>query len=103
LLGTQVSGKTSNGGKLADKEALLKEVNFIHAPLLHSMRHFISVGELSLMKQTAKLINAAHGSIFDELLPDFGKKKKREKLIYFNLECPLQHKHRQGNKPATGG
>ncbi len=57
-----------SGGKFVDKATLLKEADFIslHVPLLDSTRHFISAGELKMMKKTAILVNASRGPVIDE-------------------------------------
>jgi len=56
------------GAKRVDLETLLKESDFIsiHTPLSEKTRHLIGAKELSLMKNTAYLINTARGAVIDE-------------------------------------
>jgi len=56
------------GAKRVDLETLLKESVFIsiHTPLSEKTRHLIGAKELSLMKNTAYLINTARGAVIDE-------------------------------------
>lgn len=56
------------GVEYREFEDLLKEADFvtIHVPLLESTRHLIGERELSLMKETAYLINTARGPIVHE-------------------------------------
>jgi D-3-phosphoglycerate dehydrogenase len=56
------------GATLVDLPTLMREsdVVTIHAPLTKETRHLIGEKELSLMKTTAILVNAARGSIVDE-------------------------------------
>ncbi len=51
-----------------DKETLLKESDYLslHLPLLPETKHYIGEKELSLMKPTSILINAARGPLIDE-------------------------------------
>jgi glyoxylate reductase len=57
------------GARFVDKETLFREADFVtlHVPLLPETHHYVSVKELSLMKQTAHLINASRGPVVDEL------------------------------------
>ena len=57
-----------SGGKFVSKEQLLQEADFIsiHIPLLPSTRHFISTGELHLMKKNAILVNTSRGPVVHE-------------------------------------
>ncbi|MEH7013324.1 D-glycerate dehydrogenase [Neobacillus niacini] len=52
----------------ADKERLLRESDFICVlmPFTHETKNYIGTAELSLMKQTAVLVNTARGGIVDE-------------------------------------
>ena len=54
--------------QFVDKETLFREADFVtlHVPLLPETRHYVSVRELTLMKQTAHLINASRGPVVDE-------------------------------------
>lgn len=56
------------GGTFTSLDRLLEtsDVVSLHVPLLPSTRHLISTDALSLMKQTAFLINTARGPIVDE-------------------------------------
>ena len=56
------------GVDLVDKEALLKESDFItvHATLLDATKSIISTDELRAMKPSARVINTARGGIVDE-------------------------------------
>jgi len=56
------------GAKRVDLETLLKESDFIsiHTSLSEKTRHLIGAKELSLMKNTAYLINTARGAVIDE-------------------------------------
>jgi glyoxylate reductase len=51
-----------------DKQTLLRESDVVtlHLPLFPETRHYIGARELSLMKPTAILVNAARGPIVDE-------------------------------------
>ncbi len=51
-----------------DKQTLLRESDVVtlHLPLFPETRHYIGAKELSLMKPTAVLVNAARGPIVDE-------------------------------------
>jgi D-3-phosphoglycerate dehydrogenase len=59
---------TALGGKWVGLEELLPDSDFVtlHCPLTHETREMIGDRELSLMKRTAYLINAARGGIIDE-------------------------------------
>lgn len=59
---------SSMGVTLVTLDELLRRSDFVslHAPLTAETRHMIGVRELSLMKPTAVLINAARGAIVDE-------------------------------------
>ncbi|WXG43706.1 MAG: hydroxyacid dehydrogenase [Promethearchaeati archaeon SRVP18_Atabeyarchaeia-1] len=56
------------GGRKVDLQTLLKEsdVVAIHSPLTNETRHMIGEKQLSLMKDSAILVNAARGEIIDE-------------------------------------
>jgi lactate dehydrogenase-like 2-hydroxyacid dehydrogenase len=56
------------GARFVDKQALLKESDFVtlHVPLIPQTTHYISTVELALMKPTAILINASRGPVVDE-------------------------------------
>ena len=56
------------GVMYVDKRTLLRESDFVslHVPLLPETTHYISHGDLALMKKTAILINASRGPIVDE-------------------------------------
>lgn len=56
------------GARFVDKEALLRQSDFIslHLPLSSATYHYISREELKLMKPSAILINAARGQIVDQ-------------------------------------
>jgi glyoxylate reductase len=56
------------GVMYVDKRTLLRESDFVslHVPLLPETTHYISDGELALMKKTGILINASRGPIVDE-------------------------------------
>ena len=56
------------GGRFVSKEELLKEADFLtlHLPLLPTTCHYISTGEMKLMKKSAILLNLARGPIVDE-------------------------------------
>ena len=56
------------GTRFVDKKTLLTESDFVtlHVPLFPETTHYISHGELSLMKSTAILINASRGPVIDE-------------------------------------
>jgi lactate dehydrogenase-like 2-hydroxyacid dehydrogenase len=58
----------ATGGVFVDKQSLLRQADFVsvHVPLLPSTRHFISSGELKLMKKTAILVNTSRGPVIDE-------------------------------------
>ena len=59
---------TALGGRLVGLNELLSESNFvtIHCPLNQETKRMIGAEELSLMKPSAYLINAARGGIIDE-------------------------------------
>jgi D-3-phosphoglycerate dehydrogenase len=59
---------TALGGGRVGLEELLPDSDFVtlHCPLTHETREMIGDRELSLMKRTAYLINAARGGIIDE-------------------------------------
>jgi len=52
----------------ADLDTLLKSSDYIslHVPLLDSTHHMINEEKLSLMKNTAKIINTSRGGVIDE-------------------------------------
>ena len=52
----------------ADLDTLLQSSDYIslHVPLLDSTRHMINEEKLSLMKNTAKIINTSRGGVIDE-------------------------------------
>ena len=52
----------------ADLDTLLKSSDYVslHVPLLDSTRHMIDAQKMSLMKDTAILINASRGGVVDE-------------------------------------
>jgi lactate dehydrogenase-like 2-hydroxyacid dehydrogenase len=56
------------GARRVELDELLRESDFVslHTPLVTETRHLIGRRELSLMKPTAYLINAARGPIVDE-------------------------------------
>lgn len=56
------------GAEFVERDTLLREADFVtlHVPLNEATHHLIGEGELSLMKPTAYLINAARGPIVDE-------------------------------------
>ncbi len=56
------------GAALVDRETLLRESDFLslHIPLTPHTGHVIGARELSMMKPTAFLINAARGKVVDE-------------------------------------
>jgi glyoxylate reductase len=56
------------GASYADLETLLRESDFIsiHVPLTPETKHLIGARELSLMKETAILINTSRGPVVDE-------------------------------------
>lgn len=56
------------GMKYVDKRTLLEKSDFItlHVPLTDEMYHFIDGGELSMMKNSAILINTSRGGIVNE-------------------------------------
>jgi glyoxylate reductase len=58
------------GAQFVDKETLFRESDFVtlHIPLLPETRHYVSVKELKLMKNTAHLINASRGPVVDEVV-----------------------------------
>ena len=60
--------ENETGAVYVDKEALLKESDFIsvHVPLLPSTRHLIGEKEFKLMKKTTVLINTSRGPVVDE-------------------------------------
>lgn len=61
--------EAETGARRVEKDELLRESDFvsIHLPLSEETRHYIGARELSLMKPTAVLINAARGPIVDEV------------------------------------
>lgn len=60
--------EAETGAQHRDRDALLAEADYVslHLPLNEETRHFIGARELSLMKPTAVLINAARGPVVDE-------------------------------------
>ena len=56
------------GAIYVDKEALLKEADFVslHVPLQPSTIHYIGEKEFSMMKKTAVIINTSRGPVIDE-------------------------------------
>ena len=56
------------GAKFLSKQELLKtsDIVTLHVPLLETTRHLISKPELSIMKDTAVLINTSRGAVVDE-------------------------------------
>ncbi len=52
----------------ADLDTLLKSSDYVslHVPLLDSTRHMIDAQKMSIMKNTAVLINASRGGVIDE-------------------------------------
>ncbi|MFB5645312.1 MAG: D-2-hydroxyacid dehydrogenase [Nitrosopumilaceae archaeon] len=52
----------------ADLDTLLQSSDYIslHVPLLDSTKHMINAEKLSLMKNTAKIINTSRGGVIDE-------------------------------------
>ncbi|MBU3093152.1 D-glycerate dehydrogenase [Clostridium sp. CM028] len=56
------------GAIYVDKEALLKEADFVslHVPLSPSTRHYISEKEFSVMKNTSVIVNTCSGPVIDE-------------------------------------
>lgn len=56
------------GAEYRELDALLKESDFVslHVPLLPATQHLISTEELSLMKESAYLINTSRGPVVDE-------------------------------------
>lgn len=56
------------GAKFVDRETLLREADFLtlHVPLTPETHHLIGARELSMLKPTAFLINAARGKCVDE-------------------------------------
>lgn len=65
---TRSLGEDVDGVPIRPLEELLatSDVVSLHVPLLESTRHMIGARELSLMKSTAYLVNAARGGIVDE-------------------------------------
>ena len=56
------------GAQFVDRETLLREADFLtlHVPLTPETHHLIGARELSMLKPTAFLINAARGKCVDE-------------------------------------
>jgi len=56
------------GARFVDKATLLRESDYLslHLPLLPDTHHYIGAAELSAMKRSAVLINAARGPLVDE-------------------------------------
>lgn len=56
------------GATFVDKTTVLRESDFVtlHAPLLPETRHLIGAADLTMMKRTAYLINAARGPLVNE-------------------------------------
>jgi glyoxylate reductase len=56
------------GARLASKEVLLKESDFVslHVPLTSQTRHYIGRAELQMMKPSAILINTSRGAVVDQ-------------------------------------
>ncbi len=56
------------GAEFVEMDALLRESDFVtlHVPLNEATHHLIGERELTLMKRTAYLVNAARGPIVDE-------------------------------------
>ncbi len=52
----------------ADLDTLLSSADFVsfHVPLLESTKHMINSEKISLMKNTARIINTARGGVIDE-------------------------------------
>lgn len=57
------------GAVFVDKKTLLAESDFLslHLPLLPETKHYIGAAELSQMKSSAVLVNAARGPLVDEV------------------------------------
>jgi glyoxylate reductase len=60
--------EAQTGATFADREALMREADFVslHLPLNPATRHYIGERELNLMKETAILINTSRGPVVDE-------------------------------------
>ena len=60
--------ESSLGARFTDLDTLLCESDFVslHVPLTAETRHLIGPRELSLMKQTAILVNTSRGPVIDE-------------------------------------
>ncbi len=56
------------GAQFVDRETLLREADFLtlHVPLTPETHHLVGARELSMLKPTAFLINAARGKCVDE-------------------------------------
>jgi glyoxylate reductase len=73
--------EAQTGATFADREALLRQADFVsvHLPLTPATRHYIGARELNLMKETAILINTSRGPVVDEKVL---VKALREKRIW---------------------
>ncbi len=67
------------GAQYVDRETLLKEADFLtlHVPLTPETHHLVGARELSMLKPTAFLINAARGKCVDEAALVEALKSKR--------------------------
>ena len=56
------------GIRFADKDEILRvsDILTVHVPLFDSTRHFLSVDEFKIMKNSALLVNTSRGPVIDE-------------------------------------
>lgn len=92
------TAKNIDGVKFVDKETLLKECDIVslHIPQTKDTLNFISEKELSMMKNTALLINTARGPVVDS--EALAKALKNGEIAgagvdVFEVEPPVKKEH----------